>query len=127
MAVKCGPATLTRALARIKREYGDEVEKKIQEDLTYAGEYAAGELARTSPRESGIYAKGWDYRFLARKGVLTVQVGNITRPTLSHLLEKGHAISSESMLHRAGWSPPKKHIEPGFDATVEVLERRLYG
>ena len=122
MAEVCGPGSLTAALQRIKREYGEEVKQELQDDLTYAGEYCAGQAAKMSPTRSGKYRRGWDYRFKAKRGELTVEVGNKTKPSLTHLHEKGHMKRGHG-----GWVGAREHISPAFDATVDWLDRRLYG
>ena len=126
MGTTCGVAGLSAAVARIKREYGEDVKQELQDDLIYAGEYCAGELARTSPSRPGRggkkYRTGWDYRFKAKGGNLTVEVGNTTKPSLTHLLEKGHMTRNHG-----GWVSAREHIEPAFEKTVEMLDRRLHG
>ena len=122
MGTTCGVAGLSAAVARIKREYGEEVKQELQDDLTYAGEYCAGEVARMSPRRGGKYRTGWDFHFKAKGGNLTVEVGNTTKPSLTHLLEKGHMKRGHG-----GWVGARKHMEPAFDKTVEMLDRRLHG
>ena len=121
MAKVYGIASLGTAVAKIAREYGDEVEQKLQDDLQYAGEFAANRARELSPKASGKYARGWDYSFSGRKGELVAEVGNTTRPSLTHLLEKGH------MDRGGGWVGGRKHIEPTYDEAVVLLERRLHG
>ena len=117
-----GIESLAPALARIAREYGEEVDRELQSDLQYAGETAAVDLHGSSPSATGEYAGGWDYRFSAKRGMLTVTVGNAGRhASLTHLLEKGH-------LNRNGtFTGGRKHIEPAYERAVQILEGRLHG
>lgn len=121
MARVYGMESLGAAVAKIAREYGDEVERKLQEDLQYAGEFAANRARELSPKASGKYARGWDFSFKAKRGELTVEVGNTTKPSLTHLLEKGH------MDRGGGWVDEHEHIEPTYDEAVKLLERRIHG
>ena len=121
MAKTYGIESLGTAVAKIVRDYGEEVEQKLQEDLQYAGEFAANRARELSPKSTGRYAQGWDYTFMAKKGMLTVEVGNTTKPSLTHLLEKGH------MDRGGGWTSAREHIEPTYNEAVELLERRMYG
>ena len=121
MARVYGMESLGAAVAKIAREYGEDVEQSLQDDLQYAGEYAANRARENSPKRSGDYAKGWDYSFKAKRGELTVEVGNTTKPSLTHLLEKGH------MDRGGGWTSGDGHIEKTYDEAVKLLERRIHG
>ena len=119
MAKTVGVDGIAAACASIFRQYGQEVDERLRSDLQYAGEFATNEVHRLSPSASGKYAGGWDYTFKARKGELTVVVGNTSKPSLTHLLEKGH------MNRDGSWNSAREHIEPAFEAAAEVIERRL--
>ena len=121
MASVYGIESLGSAVAKIVRDYGEEVDQRLQDDLQYAGEFAANRARELSPKSSGKYARGWDYTFTAKKGELTVEVGNTTKPSLTHLLEKGH------MDRGGGWTGGIEHIEPTYDEAVALLERRMNG
>lgn len=123
MARKVGIDSLSSAIGAILRQYGEEVDEELRADLQYAGEFAANEVSRTSPKgSSGEYAGGWDYIFKAKGDQLTVIVGNSGRhATLPHLLEKGH------MDRGGGWVGGQPHIDPAYVKTVELLDRRLHG
>lgn len=116
-----GIESLGSAIAKIVKDYGEQVEEKLQDDLQYAGEFAANRARELSPKQGGRYSQGWDYTFTAKKGMLTVEVGNTTKPSLTHLLEKGH------MDRGGGWTSAREHIEPTYDETVALLERRMHG
>lgn len=123
MARKVGVDSLSSALGQILRQYGEEVDERLRSELQHAGEFAAVEVSRTSPRgASGQYAGSWDYIFKAKGGQLTAIVGNSGKhTTLSHLLEKGH------MDRGGGWVGGREHIAPAYEKTVEMLDRRLHG
>ena len=136
MARKTGAESLASAVGYLLRQYGEQVDEALKSDLQYAGEFAVNEVVRLSPKRSGTkgkktsenekgrktsYSKGWDYTFTSRGGELKVTVGNTTKPSLTHLLEKGH------MNRDGSWTSARKHIEPAYDAAVEFLERRLHG
>lgn len=122
MARKTGVDSLASAIAYLLRQYGEEVDEKLRDDLQYAGEFATNRAREESPKSSGEYSRGWDYRFRASKGKLVVEVGNAgKRAPLTHLLEKGH------MDRGGGWVGGRKHIETAYDDAVALLERRMNG
>lgn len=120
---KVGVDSLSAALAKILREYGQEVDDKLKDELQYAGEFAANRTREIASQKLGgsKYASGWDYAFTGKGGKLKVEVGNTTQPSLTHLLEKGH------MNRDGSWTSGRSHIEPAYNAAVELLERRLHG
>lgn len=122
MVRKTGVDSLASAIAYLLKQYGEEVDEKLRDDLQYAGEFATNRAREESPKSSGLYSTGWDYMFKASRGKLVVEVGNAgKRAPLTHLLEKGH------MDRSGGWVGGKKHIETAYDDAVKLLERRMNG
>lgn len=141
MARTCGVDSIAAAMSQIFEEYGREVDESLRSDLQYAGEFTANEASRLSPKGDGHYyghklneegervkvrksgkhyAAGWDYSFEKDPyGGMSVIVHNTSKPSLTHLLEKGH------MDRAGGWTDAREHIEPAFEKGAEVLERRL--
>lgn len=120
MARTVGIDGIESAFAQIFEEYGREVDESLKSDLQYAGEFAANEASRLSPKDSGEYGRGWDYGFEDDGlGGLSVIVHNSSKPSLTHLLEKGH------MQRDGGWTDAREHIEPTFERASKLLERRL--
>ena len=122
MAEKVGVDSLEAAIARIERQYGEEVDARLRSDMQYIGEFTANEVTRNSAafHDTGEYQRGWDYKYKASKDEIKVVVGNSGKHApLTHLLEKGH------MNRDGSWTGGRKHIEPAYDKAVEVLDRRL--
>lgn len=118
--VKVGVDSLDAAIKYLMRQYGEEVNDQLKSDLQYVGELTANEVSRMSPRRTGKYGPGWDYSFSARGGEFKVVVHNTSKPSLTHLLEKGH-------MTRGGghWVSGRKHIEPAYERGSNELEKRL--
>lgn len=120
MARTIGVDSISAAFAQVFEEYGREVDESLRSDLQYAGEFGANEASRLSPKDSGDYARGWDYSTeVDPYGGLSVVIHQTKKPSLTHLLEKGH------MDRAGGWTDAREHIEPTFERASEVLERRL--
>ena len=121
----CAPDSIEAAFAQIFEAYERELDDQLEDDLTYAGESAAGEAARRAPsrgRSRKHYAGGWDYGIdKDAYGGISVTVHNKSKSSLTHLLEKGH------MARDGGWVSAREHIEPAYELGVKILERRLRG
>lgn len=120
MARTVGIDSIESAFAAIFEEYERELDDSLRSDLQYAGEFTVNEVSRNSPKRTGKYAPGWDYAFEADAyGGVSVIVHNTSKPSLTHLLEKGH------MNRDGGWTSAREHIGPAYERGAELLERRL--
>lgn len=141
MARTVGVDSIESAFAAIVEDYKRELDDSLRSDLQYVGEFTANEIHRSSPVGQGIYYSrkkngeggytkvrrsgkhynaGWDYAFETDGyGGLSVVVHNTTKPSLTHLLEKGH------MNVDGSWTSAREHIEPAYERGAELLERRL--
>lgn len=121
----CTAGGIESTFAKIFEEYEREVDDQLESDLVYAGESAAGEAARKSPSRGGAgkhYKSGWDYGIEKDAyGGISVIVHQKAKPSLTHLLEKGH------MARDGGWVGARVHIEDAYELGVKILERRLRG
>lgn len=80
------------------------------------------ELKRTSPRDSGEYAKSWRSKrdkTLKGKWAYSRIVYNKDHYRLTHLLEKGHAKVN------GGRTAAQPHIEPAEEIAQRMLEETL--
>lgn len=126
MSKVVGVDSLAAAIAEILEEYGEQVDEQFRDDMQYAGEFATNRVRELSPSRTGKYRTGkyktgWDYTFQANGGELSVEVGNTEKPSLTHLLEKGH------MDRGGGWTSAIVHIETAYEDAAELLDRRLHG
>ena len=108
--------TLAEELAGYSQEVTDDLKREVKQ---VAKEMVA-ELKATSPRDSGDYASGWTST-TEREGGNTVQVRvyNRKKPTLTHLLENGHAKVN------GGRVEGKAHIGPAEQAAEKRLENKV--
>ncbi len=82
--------------------YTDDVMEQIEEEADRIAKEAVDELKKTSPVQTGDYAKGW----AKKKDGKNIVIYNRQKPGLTHLLEKGHA------LRGGGRTKAYPHIAP---------------
>lgn len=98
------------------RTYTDTVGVAIEEAVEETAKNLAADLRETSPKDTGVYAKGWRYR---KEAPGRYRVYNKDKPQLTHLLEKGHAKRG------GGRVEAKIHIKPAEERHITQLERRI--
>ena len=94
-------------------EYGEEVQKVMEDVAKNVGKKAAKKLKQTSPKLTGDYAKGWTTKANKTPHGVEVITHNKTDYQLTHLLEKGHA------KRNGGRTDPIVHIAPVNDDAQE--------
>lgn len=83
---------LGNEIAKILSEYTEDVIEGIDEAGQEVAKEAVKELKAKSPKKTGVYAKGWGRKTEKKVGdVSTVIIYNKNKPSLTHLLEHGHA------------------------------------
>ena len=80
----------------------------------------AKELKRTSPRDTGDYAKGWAKKKQKLIGGVSYLVYNKDKPQITHLLEYGHL--KRDGVNRVDGIP---HIGPARDRIEKELEEEI--
>lgn len=109
--------------ATIERElsaYSEEVAAQLKEDIKDAAREMVNELLRTSPNDTGEYARGWASRVEHESDEdIRVVVYNKTRPSLTHLLENGHAKVNGKR------TEAQPHIRPAADRAGKRLEQKV--
>lgn len=101
----------------------DQILKELQTDVHDAVEKVSKDMAKegvqklkaNSPRRTGAYASGWGQSKQGNEIVLH----NKKRPSLTHLLEKGHASRN------GGRVSPQKHIEPVEEMIKKEMVNRI--
>lgn len=108
-----------------------EVKKILDEELKLAresiekaakkvGDAAVNRLKETSPKRTGKYSRSWRLRAVTlTHGTVSFVVHNARYASLTHLLEKGHA------LWQGGRSPAIPHIKPAEDQAIKDFEKEL--
>ena len=108
--------TLAEELAGYSQEVTDDLKREVKQ---VAKEMVA-ELKATSPRDSGDYASGWTSTTESEgRNTVQVRVYNRKKPTLTHLLENGHAKVN------GGRVEGKAHIGPAEQASEKRLENKV--
>ncbi len=102
-------------LASILDGYSKEIRQELDRVKDEVAKDAANELKRTSPKDTGRYAKSWAVQKQGKADV----VYNRGHGQLTHLLENGHA------LRNGGRSKAIPHIAPVDEQVKKKLETEL--
>ena len=111
---------LTSVVNKTLEEYADYVSNDVAaKAYEEAAKIAVEELKKTSPRRTGKYAEGWDWKDTSKRGVSSVIVFN-EHPQLTHLLENGHRV-------RKAGKRPKKNRKNFVEARphIAVAEAKI--
>lgn len=109
---------LADTLAEALEEYRQDVVDGLKESIHDAGKIAVTLLKKTSPKDTGDYAKGWrKLTAYESESDLRIQVHNATNYQLTHLLEDGHANVD------GGRTEGQPHIGPAADRAAELLDK----
>jgi len=106
-------------LTQIVASYTEDVARAIEKEVEDAAKAVQAEIKANSPVKTGVYKKGWSRREKSRPGVVRYTVHNRNKPSLTHLLEYGHAKVN------GGRVEGRPHIEPAYDKHVPAMERRI--
>lgn len=112
MAKKVSIDDVGTEIANIIQEYTEDVSKAIEEENKNISDEAVKELRNTSPKKTGEYAKGWSKKKQGNGYVIY----NKKKPSLTHLLEHGHAKRG------GGRVSGKPHIRPVEEKAIKKLE-----
>lgn len=110
-----------KEIAQLLQDYTDDVLKRIAKEGDKIAKAGAAELRRTSPVDTGEYAAGWTKRRVDG----TEYIYNAKKPTLTHLLERGHAKRGGGRVAGIPHIKPveEKVIEDFEKAVIEAIER----
>lgn len=117
---------LDAELNAILEQFTKEEKAKINKIYKSVAAAAVRDLKSRSPRKRGEYQKGWRSK-QEMGGIasdkLSITIYNATKPSLTHLLEKGHVIRNQSGSYgRAKAIPHIAKIEEQYN---RELVRRL--
>ena len=117
---------LASAVNDVLEEYGQEIETTVAKIIPDVAEDTARQLNTTSPSLTGEYASGWtETKTESSLGKVTVNVYNEKKPTLTHLLEYGHALVRGG--RTVGNVRARKHIQSRGDYAEEQLMKKVEG
>lgn len=110
---------LTKVIEQELNAYQKQSIEQVRAVVTQVTDEAVQQLKRTSPKRSGRYARGW--KATATKDTNTGLVKKIHNrtPSLTHLLENGHAKQNGGRVEGI------KHIAPVEEAVIKKLESKL--
>ena len=111
---------LSIALEKALAEYKEEVSASIEKAYADKADELVKELKRTSPRDTGDYAKGWAKKKQRMAGGVSYLVYNKDKPQITHLLEYGHL--KRDGVNRVDGIP---HIGPARDKIEKELEEEI--
>jgi len=111
---------LEKEVADILRTYSGEVKEKVRKVSREVARDCASRLQSSSPKESGEYASGWGVKTQGENGQV---VYNKAKPSLTHLLENGHA--STNQYGSYGRVPGRSHIAPVEQWGIVEMEARI--
>jgi len=94
------------------QEYTEDVSRAIEEENEKIADKAVKELRNTKLKRTGQYAKGWTKKKQGNGYVIY----NKNKPSLTHLLEHGHAKRG------GGRVSGKPHIRPVEEKAIKKLE-----
>ena len=117
---------LASAVNEVLEEYGREVETTVAKVIPDVASDTVGKLNTDSPYATGEYASGWTTtKETSSLGKVTVRVYNEKKPTLTHLLEYGHALVRGG--RTVGNVGARKHIKTRSDYAEEQLMKKVEG
>lgn len=117
---------LAKAVNEVLEEYGREVETTVAKVIPDVAQDTARQLNSSSPSLTGEYASGWtETQTTSSLGKVTVNVYNEKKPTLTHLLEYGHALVRGG--RTVGNVRARKHIQNRSDYAEEQLMKKVEG
>lgn len=114
VSVSAVAGSIDSILARYASEVAADLDRAVEE----AGKECAADLRKGSPKDTGKYARGWKCSVeRGAAGDVRATVHNTAKPSLTHLLELGHAGPHPAPAH--------PHIGPASARAFADVERRL--
>lgn len=110
---------LRDAIMEALSDYRNEVNEGMRKAIKKQANEDVRELKTTSPKKTGKYAAGWAQKVVENNAsTYDVVVYNKAKPSLTHLLENGHAKVN------GGFVPGIQHIKPvEEESNDKILEK----
>ena len=115
-SIKIKPDQLEKTITDIYKEYVDDAQEKVKNDVQKAADEAVKQLKSTSPKLTGKYAKSWKQKTVKESSSQKDIVVHAGRYQLTHLLENGHAKRGGGRVQGI------PHIKPVEEKVTEKLE-----
>lgn len=114
------------ALGGILEDFYTSCDADVKRAVNRGGKDCVSKLKETEdPRATGVYASGWKMKQESSGfGGYYVRVYNVSKPSLTHLLEFGH----EKFIHGRDTGervPAHPHIELAYEAAAEKVMEEL--
>ena len=97
-------------IVTILDDYSKDIYEEIRQASMKVAKEGKEELRRTSPKNTGNYSKGWKVKSTTNFYEFSSTIYNANKPSLTHLLEKGHRIMRNGT--KRGDVRAKVHIRP---------------
>ena len=110
---------LANEITSAVKEYTDDVTKGVEKEINSTSRRVAKGISQLSPKKSGVYGKGWTVKKASENGTAKNIVHNKNKPSITHLLENGHAKRG------GGRVAGKPHIRPVCDRELPDMVNRI--
>lgn len=104
-------------------KYSKACSEEVKEVIKDIGKEARTELKRTSPKQTGEYAKKWSMKVVKENSTSVEVVVHDKRYSLVHLLEKGHQLRMGG--RSLGEVKPIEHVLPVQEKIDSEIEKRI--
>lgn len=116
---KVRPEDLAVEIMAELSQYSQEVTDAIKEEVKQAAEECVREIKAKSPVKTGKYKRGWRYKVVFENNEdIRIRVYNSAKPSLTHLLEFGHASRNGGRVEGI------PHIRPAEQNAAKKLENK---
>lgn len=113
------PDGLTNEILKALNQTVDIVKKGVDKALDESAEEGMKRLKTNSPENKGYYKKGWAVKKSTGRERHSRYIYNKDYPSLTHLLEYGHATRN------GGRTKAQKHIAPVEEYVIKEFEDKL--
>ena len=128
MASKTPIDQLSSAITGILDEYGDDLQRNLNDITKKMGQKGAQALRKESGmklvQHSGKYAKGWKYAFRKTRRTAQTTIYN-EHYSLPHLLEYSHDVKNKKGGPVLGQTKPHPHIAPIAEELVKAYQKEV--
>lgn len=103
------------------QEYTEDVTLGIEKEIDSTSKEMVTKVKASSAFKdiTGDYRKGWTRKKVVEGGEVTYIIYNKNKPSITHLLEKGHAKRG------GGRVSAKPHIRPTYDKLIPQMEKNI--